>query len=250
MTSPISRRRALSTVGVAGVGTLGAALVGCGTNAPVGSQAGASGSGTSGSARSDLAARFQQAQTCSVTPEQTEGPYYLDVDMVRSDIREDTEGEALRVGVQVLDESCEPLPNALVEIWHCDAFGAYSGYTRQWWEWWWWGQPDETTFLRGGQVTDPEGIVEFTTVYPGWYPGRTPHIHTKVHLDNSEVLTSQLYFDDDFTATVYAENEPYNGRTGQFTFNSNDGIFSPETVMTVTEEDDGYLGLITMTIQR
>jgi protocatechuate 3,4-dioxygenase beta subunit len=99
--------------------------------------------------------------------------------------------------------------------------------------------------LRGAQVTNGDGIVEFLTVYPGWYRGRTVHIHAKVHPDNASVLTTQLYFDDDVTAQVY-EGSPYAEHSGRDTFNDSDGIFDESTVLTLSTDDDGYLGLITV----
>lgn len=264
MTRSISRRQALSTVSAAGVAAL---LVGCGddsdgsTTATTTSRPPTTGGDTETPAEaSGLADQFEDAATCSLTPEEIEGPYYLDVDLVRSDIREEREGAVLRLGIRVLDEACEPVPDALVEVWHCDALGTYSGFeeasesaNREN------GQPegaggdpaepDDTTYLRGGQVTGSDGIVEFTTIYPGWYRGRTVHIHSKVHLDSSERLTTQLYFDDDLSSAIF-EQAPYDGHSGRDVSNDDDGFFLPETVLTVTEDGDGYLGLITYSIER
>ena len=148
---------------------------------------------------------MEGAPSCSLTPEQTEGPFYFDADKIRSDIREGHDGAELRMRLQVRTAGeCKPLRDAVVDIWHCDAAGEYSF--------------DPDTFCRGAQATNADGIAEFTTVYPGWYQGRTVHIHAKVHLDNSTVLTTQLTFDDDFTAKVF-EREPYAERSGRDTFN-------------------------------
>jgi protocatechuate 3,4-dioxygenase beta subunit len=87
------------------------------------------------------------------------------------------------------DAGCEPIRNAVVYVWHCDAEGSYSAT----------GQ----TYLRGAQVTNADGIAEFTTIYPGWHAGRTVHVHAKVHLDRETVLTTQFYFADDVTARVF-----------------------------------------------
>ena len=111
-------------------------------------------------------------------------------------------------------ESCEALRNAVVEIWHADAGGVYSGFDA--------GAGED--FLRGAQVTDADGIVEFTTVYPGWYVGRTPHIHAKVHVDNATALTTQLYFDDAISTAVYEGGSPYQPDEGRVT-NDADRIF-------------------------
>jgi protocatechuate 3,4-dioxygenase beta subunit len=177
----------------------------------------------------------------------TEGPYYFDVDSIRRDIREDREGTDLRLLIRVQDaEACTPIESAVVEIWHCDAGGLYSGFELasqggvggS-------GPTDEETYLRGAQVTNSDGQVEFLTVYPGWYRGRTVHIHFKVHLDSSTALTSQLFFDEEVTTQAY-EREPYRARTGQDTFNDNDGIFDPSLVMTTTDEGDAYQGVMTV----
>ena len=101
---------------------------------------------------------FDDAATCTQTAELTEGPFYFDVDQIRSDIREDREGAELRLGVRVRDAAaCEPLADAVVDVWHCDATGNYSA--------------EGETYLRGAQVTNKDGVAEFTTIYPGWYPG-------------------------------------------------------------------------------
>jgi protocatechuate 3,4-dioxygenase beta subunit len=175
---------------------------------------------------------------CTLTPEQTEGPYYFDVDSIRSDIREDREGARLRLVLRVRDaDGCEPIRGAVVDIWHCDAVGSYSGFE------------EEGTFLRGTQVTDAVGVVEFTTVYPGWYRGRTVHIHAKVHLDKRTALTTQLYFDEQVTAAVY-EREPYSADTGRDTFNDSDGIFDERTVLSLSREGSGYRGVISLDVER
>jgi protocatechuate 3,4-dioxygenase beta subunit len=96
-------------------------------------------------------------------------------------------------------------------------------------------------------VTDSDGIVEFTTIYPGWYTGRTVHIHAKVHVDTATVLTTQLYFDEEITAAVY-EQEPYSSDTERDTFNDTDGVFDEQLLLDLSERDDGYLGLISFDV--
>ena len=111
---------------------------------------------------------------------------------------------------------------------------------------------DEERYLRGAQVTDADGIAEMTTIWPGWYQGRTVHIHTKVHLDSSTLLTSQLYFDEQVTAAVY-QTAPYASRSGRDTFNDGDGIFSgagERALLTLAKEGDGYRGVITLAVKR
>jgi len=129
---------------------------------------------------------------------------------------------------------CKPLRDAVVDIWHCDALGKYSA--------------EGQTFCRGAQATNSDGIVEFKTVYPGWYQGRTVHIHAKVHVDNETVLTTQLNFDDDFTAKVF-EREPYAARTGRDTFNADDGIFDEATLLKLSDDGGGYLGVLGLDVQ-
>ena len=221
--SRLSRRQALAGFGSVSLGALLAACSGD-DDAPTAKVETSEGT----------ASRFDDAATCTQTAEQTEGPFYFDVDRVRSDIREDRKGALLRLGVRVRDAAeCEPIQNAVVDIWHCDAEGSYS-------------EPGET-YLRGAQVTYADGVVEFTTVYPGWYPGRTVHIHGKVHLDKETVLTTQFYFDDTVSAHVFV-NDPYPGESNRDGFNDTDGLYDPDLELTLSEEDGGHLGLITLDV--
>jgi protocatechuate 3,4-dioxygenase beta subunit len=137
---------------------------------------------------------------CVLTPEVTEGPYYLDLDKVRSDITEGKDGAPLDLKLTVVDATgCTPIKDAAIDVWHCDAGGVYSGFSQAGAG----GRPggsqtttDNQTFLRGTQVTDASGLAEFQTIYPGWYRGRAVHIHMKVHVGGSVVHTGQLFFDD------------------------------------------------------
>lgn len=185
-----------------------------------------------------------------LTPSQTEGPYYIDVDKIRSDIREDRVGTRLRVAARVVGaDGCTPIKDAVFEIWHCDAGGLYSGFEAASTGGPGGGATDQTRYLRGAQVTNADGIAELTSIYPGWYRGRTAHIHLKVFVSNTEVLTSQLYFDDSLSDRVYA-SAPYSAMGRRDVTNANDGIFASQTVMTVKKDGDGYLGLITLGVQR
>jgi protocatechuate 3,4-dioxygenase beta subunit len=179
--------------------------------------------------------RFDDAARCTRTAEETAGPFYFEVDRVRSDIREGRDGAPLRLGVRVRDlgNGCKPISNAVVDVWHCDATGSYS-------------EPGET-YLRGLQVTNRDGIVEFTTIYPGWYPGRTVHIHAKVHLDKRTVLTTQFYFADDFTDRVFSL-EPYASDTGRDAFNDSDPLYERDLELSLSKEGGAYLGLITLDV--
>lgn len=186
---------------------------------------------------------------CVVSPEQTEGPYYADVQLERSDIRADTstsvvkEGLPLTLTFSVLSVSsagCVPLSGAIVEIWHCDALGVYSAFAAE-------GTADQN-YLRGYQTTGSDGTVRFTTIYPGWYSGRTIHIHFKVHTTGTDggeyEFTSQMYFDDAISDVVLAQ-APYTGHAGQRnTTNDTDGIYSNEILLELTATSDGYTGTL------
>ena len=154
------------------------------------------------SAQSALtAADFDGLGTCSLMPEKTAGPFPLDQQFDRRDVTEGSPGHPMRLGLRVVDKTCAAVAGAAVEIWHADATGDYSAFIDNG------GGKDAgagTTFLRGTQTADDNGIVEFLTVYPGWYSGRAVHIHLRVHLDDATVLTSQMFFDADYTAGVYA----------------------------------------------
>jgi protocatechuate 3,4-dioxygenase beta subunit len=150
------------------------------------------------------AADFDGLGTCTMLPEQTAGPFPLDEQFVRRDITEGHPGHPLRLGFRVVDTVCAPIPGAAVEIWHTDATGDYSAFADGG------GGKDEaegTTFLRGTQVAGDDGIVEFATIYPGWYRGRAVHIHVRVHQDGQVVRTSQVYFDEAYTEDVFATGE-------------------------------------------
>lgn len=194
-------------------------------------------------------------RVCVLTPQAVEGPYYFDPGLVRSDITEGRPGIPLRLVVQVLDSAgCTPIRDARVDLWHADAVGVYSGYDRQ---------SDSRdlstkgeTFLRGTQMTDASGEVEFRTIYPGWYQGRTPHAHFEIFLDTKNVLTGQLYFPDALTEFIYTNAAPYNtrGRTRD-TRNVNDGVLREsggghETFLNIKEEKDHYLGSLVIAVDR
>lgn len=150
---------------------------------------------------------------CFITPETTEGPFYVDPSLVRMDITDGRPGMPTKLRLQVVDERCQPVVDARVDVWHCDARGAYSGVA---------AETANLNFLRGTQVTDAAGRVEFLTIYPGWYPGRTPHIHLKVWIDQTTVLTGQMFFPDIVSDEVYTTLPPYNER-GPQTSPRNDG---------------------------
>ncbi|MBY0276831.1 intradiol ring-cleavage dioxygenase [Candidatus Binatia bacterium] len=183
-----------------------------------------------------------EAASCVLTPEQTEGPYYIDDEPFRKNITEGRPGMPLILVLRAVNAvTCAPIPNAVIEIWHADASGAYSGFNGQ----------SNGTFMRGQQVTGAGGRVRFRTVYPGWYSGRTTHIHVKVHAGGSTVHTGQLYFDDTITDQVYA-TQPYASRGQRDTDNASDGIYrsgGASSLLTLTTRASGYLGRLTMGVQ-
>jgi protocatechuate 3,4-dioxygenase beta subunit len=242
VTHRVDRRQALGAIGTVGLGAL---LAACGGDRRGGSatsvptaEGGTATVEPQATPSRDTADLFGDESSCTLTPEMTEGPYYFDADSIRSDIREDRDGTPLRLAIRVrAADNCEPLPNAVVDIWHCDAGGVYSGFEA--------GEGER--FLRGAQVTNRDGIVEFTTVYPGWYQGRTVHIHAKVHLDRATALTTQLYFDDAVTDVVY-EREPYTARGERDQRNDTDGIFDEALLLDLSRDGNGWLGVISFDV--
>ena len=176
--------------------------------------------GAAATASTILAPRMQataSTKVCILTPEATQGPFYFDPKLVRIDIT-------------------ASLKAARVDVWHSDGFGLYSGYARQET-----GSSEGETFLRGTQFTDADGAARFNTIYPGWYPGRTPHIHFKVILDDKDLVTGQLHFPDTVSERIYATLLPYRERKAERdTFNANDFIFQKqggsETLVAVEED--------------
>jgi protocatechuate 3,4-dioxygenase beta subunit len=189
----------------------------------------------------------QALPACVVTPEQMEGPFFTDVRLNRSDIRSDPTDKSVKEGVPLAltlrvyavgNAGCTQLAGATVDVWHCDAAGMYSDSS---------GNTAGKKFLRGHQVTDANGAARFTTIYPGWYPGRAVHIHFKVRILTGPALgnefTSQLYFDEAVTDRVLAR-APYSVR-GQRTRNSGDGLYrrnGSRLMLTLTESGSGYAG--------
>ena len=164
---------------------------------------------------------------CVLTPAQEEGPFYIDLARVRRDIVEDRPGVPLALAIAVVDAStCAPIRDAAVDIWHCDALGLYSGEPSE-------GSEGET-FLRGVQLTDRNGLAEFATIYPGQYPGRTTHIHLKVHTGGQRSNgaysgdhvshVGQLFTTDRSDAEVFAL-APYERNPAEITPREADFVF-------------------------
>lgn len=169
----------------------------------------------------------QGPRSCVLTPEAGEGPFYLDPKLLRSDITSGKPGAPLQLALQVVRAGdCATLANARVDVWQADALGLYSGYAKQS------GVGGISTasavgaqYLRGTQVTDAAGNVQFRTIFPSWYGGRTPHVHFKVFLGGNEVVASQIFFPDEISKEVFAEWQPYREHASKRrTFNDNDPI--------------------------
>ena len=236
----LSRREALAVLGATGM----MAFFGCSSAAQA--------TGTSSSDPST------DASGCVVRPELTEGPYYVDEELNRSDIRIDPsdasvrEGALLTLGFSVSrlsSGSCTPLEGAVVDVWHCDALGVYSDVS----------DPGFNTvgrkFLRGYQLTDANGAAQFTTIYPGWYQGRTVHIHFKVRSEPGATsgyeFTSQLFFNDTLTDQVHAQL-PYSAKGQRTLRNAGDGIYNQggsQMVLNVTQDTQGYAATFDLALQ-
>src|SRR5215475_772068 len=183
--------------------------------------------------------------SCVLTPEMTEGPYYIAGEKVRRNITDGHPGAPLILRLKVVGAStCKPIKGATVEVWHADAAGNYSGFG---------AGSGSRTFMRGIQRTDANGVATFRSVYPGWYQGRTVHIHVKVHVRGRVVHTGQLFFSDALTDRVYRD-APYTKRPNRTTRNANDSIFvngGRRSMLAVSRSAaGGYLGKITMGVHR
>ena len=163
-----------------------------------------------------------------MTPEETEGPFWIDEKLKRADIRLDPASKMLQKGLpltlnikvsQLKKSVISPLSGAIVDLWHCNAAGQYSDVQGT----------NGQKFLRGYQVTDDKGQVQFTTIYPGWYQGRTVHIHARVRTvagaKTTHDFTTQFFFDDAVTTHVYKQ-APYSANPGRDMFNKMDGIYN------------------------
>jgi protocatechuate 3,4-dioxygenase beta subunit len=235
MTSSVSRREALAALGA----SAGVVLV----------------SAQAPADESPVRTPLPGAAVCILSPQLDEGPFYLDEKLVRSDIREDRDGVPLRLILQVIEGSnCGPIAKARVDIWHCDAVGRYSGVDHQGDD-----QSESTakaTFLRGTQLTDAFGVVTFDTIYPGWYPGRTTHIHFKIILDGRNVLTCQTFMPDALNEFLYLNAGPYQGRARpRDTVNSSDFIANngePDhaTFCSIKEETGRYVASLVVGVDR
>jgi protocatechuate 3,4-dioxygenase beta subunit len=238
----LDRREALSALGVLGIGAIAAACSsGTSSSGAASTSTSTSSSSTTGTSGSSSAA--SGSASCTLTPEATEGPFYLDINDVRQDITEGKAGAPLALSINVVDASkCSAMKDAAVDVWHCDAGGTYSGVQGS----------SGTTFLRGTQLTDANGTATFDTIYPGWYQGRAVHIHMKVHVSNDVVHTGQLFFDDSLSDQVF-QNSPYNSKGTRDMRNEDDSIFSDaggsSAIVPVTGSGGNYSGSITVGVK-
>jgi protocatechuate 3,4-dioxygenase beta subunit len=206
------------------------------------------------------AAHAAAIPACVVRPEQTEGPYFIDERLNRSDIRSDPSDGAAKPGValrlafhvsRVSGSFCNPLSGAVVDVWQCDALGVYSDVRDM-------NVGVDTRgkqFLRGYQTTDGNGVADFLTIYPGWYPGRAVHIHFKIRNRSAsgrvQEFTSQLYFDEAITDQVHTE-DPYNSKGRRITTNDADFIFrrgGKQLIPTLAKESHGYAATFEIGLQ-
>jgi len=195
--------------------------------------------------------------TCILTAALTEGPFFVDEKLNRSDIRTDPVTGVVSAGIPLTltfnvsryaTNACTPLTGAYLDVWHCDSAGTYSDVSGS-----------SKKFLRGYQITDANGVAAFTSIYPGWYNGRAVHIHFKLRLyagsTKSYEFTSQFFFNDALTDSVYTLS-PYSARGSRDTRNANDGIYnslSPTDVagltLQTTKTTDGYAGVINLGVK-
>jgi len=180
-----------------------------------------------------------------LTAQTTEGPYYLTLDLMRADITEGLAGIPMDVVFTVLDADGRPSTGALVDIWHANADGHYSGFT----------QPGAaatgTTYLRGTQPVGADGTVTFHSLYPGWYEGRTTHVHFKVRRGGLTNLTSQFFLPDTLSEFLYTQVSAYRRKTMRDTLNSTDGIAiqaGPTVEGNVREANGRYIATLTVRV--
>ena len=253
----LSRREVLALMGAASVSLVAVAC------APGAVATGASPSGSAAASASATASALASATavavasslpSCVVVPELTEGPYYVDEKLDRSDIRIDTadgstvDGAVLRldwVVSQVDGSACIPLEGVLVDVWHCDALGNYSDV----------GSEQGHDYLRGYQHTDAAGKATITTIYPGWYRGRAVHIHFKIRTDAAGAsgleFTSQLFFDDTLSDEVYGTGV-YASKGKPDVQNANDSIYGQSqgmTLLNVVKDGAGYAATFEIAVQ-
>jgi len=249
----LSRREVLALMGAGSVAVVVAACA-PGSSASGSPSAAATGVAGATSPSASTAAAASSLPSCVVVPELTEGPYYVDENLDRSDIRIDTSDGSVSEGAvltldwvvsQVDGNACIPLGGVLVDVWHCDALGNYSDV----------GSEQGHDYLRGYQHTDANGKATITTIYPGWYQGRAVHIHFKIRTDAAAAsgleFTSQLFFDDALSAQVCSSGV-YASKGTPDQPNASDGIYQQSqgmTLLDVSKDGDGYKATFEIAIQ-
>jgi protocatechuate 3,4-dioxygenase beta subunit len=196
-----------------------------------------------------------QSDRCVLTPDSGEGPFYFDPSLVRSDIVDGHAGAPLALEIEVVSvDGCRVLTDARVDIWHADGLGLYSGYSDQ--PGVGAGMPVDIrsqSFLRGTQFSDNDGRVDFRTIYPSWYGGRTPHVHFKVFVSARELVAGQIFFPDEINDEVFADWDPYREfRRRRTAFNDNDMFLVDGALQgamaAVERTNDGYRAGVTLAV--
>jgi protocatechuate 3,4-dioxygenase beta subunit len=247
-------RGRLSRRDLLGFAAKGAASVVVSQSVLLACAAGAAGATDTSTSTSAPTGTTTTGASCVLTAALTEGPFFVDEKLNRSDLRTDPLSGVVSAGIplsltfnvsRVASSACTPLTSAYLDVWHCDSTGTYSdvsGSSRQ--------------FLRGYQVTDANGVAAFTTIYPGWYSGRAVHIHFKLRLyagsSKTYEFTSQFFFDDTLTDSVYTQS-PYSSRGSRNTRNASDGIYNSLSTndkagltLQTSKTADGYAGVINL----
>jgi protocatechuate 3,4-dioxygenase beta subunit len=185
--------------------------------------------------------------TCVLTPQITEGPYFVEERLNRSNLVDGQPGLPLKLAIHVYDAAaCKAVSGIQIDLWHASASGIYSDIPGS-------GSGGQT-FLRGYQVTDANGLASFQTIYPGCYAGRTTHIHLKARLfkgSGAEILesTTQLFFDDHITDSVYAAHAAYKSNGSRRIKNESDGIYDRSLLVKLDgSPTNGYSGAISIGI--
>lgn len=203
---------------------------------------------------------FLDSDTCVLTARAVEGPFFVPDSPLRSDLRDGQAGQALRLQLKFVDAAnCRALAGAAIHIWHANALGIYSGYGSH--------SPDQVEltpghvpvesgerFLRGHQVTDAQGRVDFQTIFPAWYSFRTPHIHVQAQIDPKTALTTQLYFPDELNTLLRETLQPYRSRPEPLVSNRSDPVIhssrgAPGGWLKVQASPGGHVGSVTIGVK-